>query len=83
MSLLRTLASSARLARGACAIAPHNGAWVMAGVHAAPQASGWARRAFASEAGFLDRGQVSDRVLEVVRKFEKVCLACCGEMGNG
>lgn len=48
----------------------------------APQASDWARRAFATEAGFLDRGQVSDRVLEVVRKFEKVCLACSREMGK-
>lgn len=29
-------------------------------------------RYFAAEAGFLDKNEVSDRVLEVVRQFEKV-----------
>ena len=29
-------------------------------------------RAFAAEAGFLDKKEVTERVLEVVRKFEKV-----------
>lgn len=29
-------------------------------------------RYFAAEAGFLDKGEVHDRVMEVVRKFEKV-----------
>jgi hypothetical protein len=31
-----------------------------------------AYRAFASQPGFLDRATVSERVLEVVRQFEKV-----------
>lgn len=42
----------------------------MGAVHAYPL--GARIRAFASEVGFLDKGEVTDRVLEVVRKFEKV-----------
>lgn len=71
MSLLRALAASARLARGqAMCAAPPAGTWGMGVVHAYPL--GARIRAFASEAGFLDKQEVTDRVLEVVRKFEKV-----------
>lgn len=31
-------------------------------------------RSFAAEAGFLDKDEVANRVLEVVRKFEKVSV---------
>ncbi len=34
--------------------------------------SGTALRALATEAGYLDRSVVTERVLEVVKKFEKV-----------
>jgi hypothetical protein len=71
MSLLRALSSSARLACGHVArTAPATGSWAMGAVHA--QTLGARIRGLASEPGFLDRAEVAERVLEVVRKFEKV-----------
>lgn len=61
-------ASSARIARPATHYASRFGT---------PTAAQNLRlRALAAEAGYLDKNEVTERVLEVVRKFEKVRFAC-------
>jgi hypothetical protein len=74
MSLLRTLGASARFARAAPRAGV--GAWAAAARRAPAIAA--RGRSLATEVGFLDEDVVAGRVVEVVRKFEKVrrCALC-------
>lgn len=67
MSLLRSLGSVVRpVARRMMSVPKHQ--------QLVSQPWTYSFRAFATDPGFLDRADVSNRVLEVVRKFEKVGL---------